>query len=67
MYSSGSSDNEEFLGSCSLLQELPLQEYPLHPVKVNRYNFGQYRVYEELRNYPSRFFEHLRMEIETLF
>ena len=37
MYSSGSSDNEEFLGSRSLLQELPVREYPVHPVSVNTF------------------------------
>jgi hypothetical protein len=67
MNSSGSTDNEEFLGNSSLLQELPVREYPVRPVSVNRYNFGQYHhVYKELRNYPSRFFEYLRTVIETL-
>jgi hypothetical protein len=71
VYSSSSSDDEESLDSCAsewflLLQESSLQEYQVHPVNVDRNNFGEYHhIYKKLRNYPSRFFKHLRMEIET--
>jgi hypothetical protein len=71
VYSSSGSDDEDLLDSCAstclLLQELPLREYKMHPVNVDRNNFGDYHhLYKKLRNYPSRFFEYLRMEIETL-
>jgi hypothetical protein len=71
MYSSSSSDDEELLDSCAsewflLLQESSLREYQVHPANVGRNNFGEYHhLYKKLRNYPSRFFEYLRMEIET--
>lgn len=57
---------EEFVGSCALLQESPMRQRQVHPVIVDRNNFGQHhRLYKKL-NYPSQFFEYLRMEIETL-
>ena len=68
MYSSSSED--ELLDSCAakrlLLQELSVREYQVHPVNVDRHIFGEYHhLYKKLRNYPNRFFEYLRMEIET--
>ena len=41
-------------------------EYQVHPVNVDINIFGEYHyLYKKLRNYPNRFFEYLRMEIET--
>jgi hypothetical protein len=70
MYSSSGSEDEDFLDSCAskclLLHELPVRQCQLHPVSVDRNKFGEYHhLYRKLRNYPSRFLEYLRMEIET--
>ena len=69
MYSSSSSE-DELLESCAikhlLLQELSVAEYQVHPVNVDRNIYGEYHhLYGKLRNYPNRFFQYLRMEIET--
>jgi hypothetical protein len=46
MHSSSSSDDGELLDSCAfkclLLQKLYVQEYQVHPVNVDRNNFGEY-------------------------
>ena len=69
MYSSSSSE-DELLESCAikhlLLQELSVAEYQVHLVNVDRNIYGEYHhLYGKLRNYPNRFFQYLRMEIET--
>lgn len=42
------------------------REFGAHPVNLQREEYGEFHhLYKQLRNYPRRFFQYLRMEIET--
>ena len=42
------------------------RKYSTHPINTNRYEFGEFHhLYNDLRKYPQKFFEYMRMNIET--
>lgn len=42
------------------------RKYSAHPINTHRHVFGEFHhLYKELRQHPAKFFEYMRMEIET--
>uniref|UniRef100_T1H970 CUB domain-containing protein n=1 Tax=Rhodnius prolixus TaxID=13249 RepID=T1H970_RHOPR len=60
------SSEEEFLCSAAtkwyILKKKRLRKYHVHPINKKRSTLGEFHhLYKELRNYPDRFFEYVRM------
>ena len=60
------SSEEEFLCSPAtkryILKKKRFRRYHVHPINKKRSTLGEFHyLYKELRNYPDRFFEYVRM------